>query len=80
MCVQLNGSIDDLNQNGLCAIDHTRGPHDRRIDAWLLKERPGTDRIAEEFQKVEAMTGEDGDVKGKLKGEVRINTDSDDRR
>ena len=71
--MQLNGSIDDLNQNSLCAIDNTQGPHDCCIDAWLLKEGPGIDRSDEEFQKFGAMTSEDGDLEGKLKGEVRIN-------
>ena len=77
--MQLNGSIDDLNQNSLDVIDNTRGPHDCCIDVWLLKEGPGIDRSDKEFQKVEAMTSEDGDSKVKLKGEVRINADSYDR-
>ena len=71
--MQLNGSIDDLHQNSLCAVDDTRGLHDCCIDAGPLTEGPGIDRSDEEVQKVGAMTREDGDVEGKLKEEVRIN-------
>ena len=49
-------------------MDGTRGPYDCRVDVWFLPEGPGIHRRDEEFEKVGGVSGEDGDLGGKLRG------------
>ena len=75
--MQLIQSIDDLEQNSLCGMNHTRAPYDCCIDVWHRKKKPEIDRSGEKSQKLQAMTGDDGD--SQLKGDVRISACSYDQ-